>query len=79
MTRHKGTCAIRNERMYMLNEEQKNIRQEERENEKKGELIKCKFCNDCKSKRNISRHRRTCKCRDGKLDGVFPKGMKANR
>ena len=74
MARHKRTCAMGNERMYTLNEEQKNTQQEKRENERKGEMIQCELCNDFRSKANISRHRRTCKRRDRRLDGVFPIG-----
>ena len=74
MARHKRTCAMENERMYTLNNEQNNKQQEEREHEKKGELIQCELCNDFGSKTNISRHRRTCKRQEGRLDGVFPIG-----
>ena len=63
---------MENERMYTLNNEQNNKQQ--REHEKKGELIQCELCNDFRSKSNISRYRRTCKGQEGRLDGVFPIG-----
>ena len=65
---------MENERMYTLNNEQNNKQQEKREHEKKGELIQCELCNDFRSKTSISRHRRTCKRQEGRLDGVFPIG-----
>ena len=59
MARHKRMCAMGNERMYTPTEEERNTQQEKRENEKKGDLVRCKLCSDFKSKTNISRHRRT--------------------
>ena len=41
--------------MYTLNIEQQNIQQNKIETEKKGELIRCKRCNNYWSKTNISR------------------------
>ena len=38
VVRHKRTCTMGNERMYTLNERQKNIQQDKKENEKNGEL-----------------------------------------
>ena len=60
MARHKRMCAMGNERMYTLTEEERNTQQEKRENEKKGDLVRCELCNYFKSKTNISRHRRIC-------------------
>ena len=44
MARYKRTCAMGNERMHTLKEEQKNIHQNKRENEKHRELIRCELC-----------------------------------
>ena len=59
VARHKRMCAVGNERMYTLTEEERNTQEEKRENEKKGDLVRCKLCNDLRSKTNIGRHRRT--------------------
>ena len=50
IARHKRTCAMESERIYTLNEEQKNTQQEKRDNEKKGELIKCELCSELRSR-----------------------------
>ena len=56
MVRHKRTCAIGNERMCTLNEDQKGTYQENIENEKKGKFTRCELCTDFRSKTNISRY-----------------------
>ena len=61
MTRHRKSCALKNERQYTLKEEEKAAQCKIRENENKGIMIKCEHCNELKSKINISRHKRTCK------------------
>ena len=86
MARQRRMCAMGNERMYTLTGEEINTQQEKRENEKKGDLVRCELCNDFKSKMNISRHRRICNatitnssCSGNRMPTYLRQGMKANR
>ena len=55
VARRKRTCAMRNERKYTLNEQQKNTQQGKKITMKKRELIQCELCNDFRPRTNTSR------------------------
>ena len=77
------SCGFRNERQYILSEEERAAQKEKRENEIKGDLIICKLCSQPRSRANVSRHRRmlieTGHRRDGELDGGFLIGNDSQR